>query len=177
MAERAGDEVEGIIAAWHRERPDVDVSSIGIITPVWRLGAAVMENRARVLARHGIDQSHLDVLGALRRSGPPYRLTAGELTRRCRVTPGATTQRVAAMERLGLAQRVREEPDRRTVHVELTAHGLARLDEIFADVMAGDDRLLAGLAEGDRASLESLLRRWLDIIESGAPHQPASDSP
>lgn len=177
MTERAGDEVEGIIAAWHRERPDVDVSSIGVITPVWRLGAAVMENRARVLARHGIDQSHLDVLGTLRRGGVPYRLTAGELSRRCRVTPGATTQRVAAMERLGLVERVREEPDRRTVHIQLTAHGLARLDEIFADVMAGDDTLLAGLAARDRASLERLLRRWLDILESGAPHEPAGDSP
>lgn len=165
------------MAAWHRERPDVDVSSIGIITPVWRLGAAVMENRARVLARHGIDQSHLDVLGTLRRGGPPYALAAGELSRRCRVTPGATTQRVSAMERLGLVQRVREEPDRRTVIVQLTPQGLARLDEIFADVMAGDDTLLTGLSTRERASLERLLRRWLDVIESGPPPELAAESP
>ncbi|GAB3070836.1 MarR family transcriptional regulator [Intrasporangium mesophilum] len=177
MTGRAGDEVEGIIAAWHRERPDVDVSSIGIITPVWRLGAAVMANRARVLAEHGIDQSHLDVLGTLRRGGPPYRLTAGELSRRCRVTPGATTQRVAAMERLGFVQRVREEPDRRTVHVQLTPHGLARLDEVFADVMARDDLLLTGLSAPDRTSLQSLLRRWLDLVESGPLHEPMGESP
>lgn len=177
MVGSAGDEVAQIIAAWQRERPDVDVSSIGIITPVWRLGAAVMENRARVLAGHGLDQSHLDVLGALRRSGPPYRLTAGELSRRCRVTPGATTQRVAAMERLGFVQRVREEPDRRTVHIQLTAQGLARLDEIFADVMAADDALLTGLTGRDRTALETLLRRWLDVIESGPRPDPAAETP
>jgi len=160
-----GDQVGRIIEAWQRERPDVDVSSIGIITPLWRLGAIAAENRTRVLGVHGLDQSHLDVLATLRRSGAPYRLTAGELSRRCRVTAGATTQRVQAMESLGLVERVREEPDRRTVHVQLTPEGLARLDEIFAVVMAGDDRLLAGLTPAQRTSLEGLLRDWLVGLE------------
>ena len=167
MTGRVGDEVGTIMAAWRRERPDVDVSSVGVITPVWRLGAVVGDNRARALARHGLEQSHLDVLGTLRRSGPPYRLTAGELSRRCRVTPGATTQRVAAMERLGFVTRVREEPDRRTVHVQLTHEGRERLDAILADVMAADEALLAGLGADERASLESLLRRWLALVEAG----------
>lgn len=159
--------------AWQRERPDVDVSSIGIITPVWRLGAIVMDHRARVLATLGLEQSHLDVLATLRRSGQPYRLTAGELSRRCRVTPGATTQRVQAMERLGWVERVREEPDRRTVHVQLTPHGLARLDEVFAEVMAGDEALLAGLSQPQRTALEDLLRVWLDgLEEGGGPPRP-----
>jgi DNA-binding MarR family transcriptional regulator len=161
-----------IIAAWRRERPDVDVSSIAIITPVWRLGGIVVDNRARVLAAHGLEQSHLDVLGTLRRSGPPYRLTAGELSRRCRVTPGATTQRVQAMEKLGFVERVREEPDRRTVYVQLTPEGVARLDEIFADVMAGDESLLAALSPSDRASLEQLLRTWLAVLETGPSELP-----
>ena len=33
MAGRSGDEVGRIIASWRRERPDVDVASIGIIPP------------------------------------------------------------------------------------------------------------------------------------------------
>ncbi|GAA2743445.1 MarR family transcriptional regulator [Terrabacter aerolatus] len=172
MSSPAGDHVAPIIAAWQRERPDVDVSSIGIITPVSRLGGIVMDNRSRVLAAHGLEQSHLDVLSTLRRSGKPYRLTAGELSRRCRVTPGATTQRVQAMEALGFVQRVREEPDRRTVHVQLTPQGLARLDGIFAEVMAGDESLLTGLSQPQRTALEGLLRAWLTALEegAGAPH-------
>jgi DNA-binding MarR family transcriptional regulator len=167
VSSEPGDQVGRIIEAWRRERPDVDVSSIGIITPVWRLGAIILDNRGRVLATHGLEQSHLDVLAALRRSGPPYRLTAGELSRRCRVTAGATTQRVQAMEALGFVERVREEPDRRTVHVQLTPEGLARLDGIFADVMAGDESLLAELQPRQRAALEELLRAWLDRLEQG----------
>lgn len=165
MAKGSNDRVERIQQAWARERPDVDVSSIGVITPLWRLGTLVMENRARVLAAHGLDQSHLDVLGTLRRAGAPYRLTAGELSRRCQVTPGATTQRVAAMEGLGLVERVREEPDRRTVHVQLTALGVDRLDEIFGDVMAGDEAMLEGLTATQRATLETTLRAWLRLRE------------
>jgi len=167
-----GDEVGKIVEAWGRERPDVDVSSIGIITPVWRLAAIVMDHRAHILAAHGLDQSHLDVLVTLRLSGAPYRLSAGELSRRCRVTPGATTQRVQAMERLGLVARVREEPDRRTVHVQLTPDGSTRLDGIIADVMAGDEALLVGLQPDQRATLESSLRTWLRSLETGVARPP-----
>ena len=166
-----------VIDAWRRERPDVDVSSIGIITPVWRLAGIVLDQRTRVLADHGLEQSHLDVLGALRRSGRPYRLTAGELSRRCRVTPGATTQRVQAMERLGLVERVREEPDRRTVHVQLTPAGLERLDGILGDVMAGDEALLARLTAAQRSTLEGLLRTWLDVLEPGTDVRPPPSAP
>ena len=159
--------------AWRRERPDVDVSSIGIVTPVARLASLLAERRAGVLAAHELDQSHLDVLGVLRRSGPPYRLTAGELSRRCRVTPGATTQRVQAMERAGLVERVREDPDRRTVHVQLTARGRQRLDEVFAEVVAADESLLAGLTSAQRVTLERALRGWLDVVQTG----PAAEQP
>ncbi|GAB2762036.1 MarR family transcriptional regulator [Terrabacter koreensis] len=154
-----------IVAAWARERPDVDVSSIAVLTPLWRLAARAAENRVRVLAEHGIEQSHVDVLGTLRRAGAPFRLTAGELTRRCRVTAGATTQRVQAMERLGLVERVREEPDRRAVHVQLTADGVAAVDRILGDVMAGDELMLSGLTSTERATLETALGGWLERLE------------
>ncbi|MFM6849480.1 MAG: MarR family winged helix-turn-helix transcriptional regulator [Terrabacter sp.] len=166
MSELAGERVGEIVAAWGRERPDVDVASIAVLAPLWRLAARATENRAEVLAEHGIDQSHLDVLGTLRRAGTPYRLTAGELTRRCRVTAGATTQRVQAMERLGLVQRLREEPDRRTVHVQLTADGLAAIDRILGHVMAGDERMLSGLSPTERGALERALGRWLATLEA-----------
>lgn len=154
-----------MVAAWRRERPDVDVSSISVLTPLWRLAARATENRTRVLADLGVEQSHLDVLATLRRAGSPHRLTAGELTRRCRVTAGATTQRLQAMERLGLVERVREEPDRRTVHVQLTADGLAAVDRILGDVMAGDEEMLAGLTSAERSTLERVLGDWLSRTE------------
>ncbi len=160
-----------IVAAWRRERPDDDVSSILVVTPIWRLAAALQAARAAALADFGLDQSRLDVLGALRRAGSPYRLSAGELTRRCRVTPGATTQRVQRLERDGFVERVPDEQDRRTVYVALTPGGSAKLDEVFAAVMAADERLLAPLSRRDRAALERILGGWLVAagLDTAAP--------
>jgi DNA-binding MarR family transcriptional regulator len=150
-----------IVAAWQRERPDDDVSSIRVVTPLWRLAAELQRARAAALAGFGLDQSRLDVLGTLRRAGTPYRLTAGELSRRCRVTPGATTQRVQRLEEDGYVARVRDEDDRRTVYVALTSGGSAKLDEVFAAVLAADEEVLAPLSRGDRSSLERILGGWL----------------
>ena len=161
------DLVDDVVDAWRRERPDLDVSSSRIVTPVIRLATLVADGRGRVLDGTELDQGHLDTLGMLRRAGPPYRLTAGELSRRCRVTPGATTQRVATLERLGCVRRIREEPDRRTVHVELTERGRHRHDELFADVTAADEHLLARLDASERERLELAVRGWLRAIESG----------
>jgi DNA-binding MarR family transcriptional regulator len=161
VAEGRGDEVGEIVAAWRRERPDDDVSSILVVTPIWRLGSALQRARADALAGFGLDQSGLDVLGTLRRAGTPYRLTAGELTRRCRVTPGATTQRVQRLEQEAYVERVRDGHDRRTVHIALTPGGSAKLDEVFAAVMEADEAVLAPLTARDRASLARILGGWL----------------
>ena len=162
-----GDDVAAIQAAWGRERPDVDVSSMRVVGPILRLAALISENRSQTLSASQLDPSHLDVLETLRRAGPTYRLTAGELSRRCGVTPGATSQRVAAMERQGLVVRVREEPDRRTVHVELTETGRQRIDDVFAEVVSADERLLEGLDDAERRTLETILRRWLALRHTG----------
>ena len=79
------------------------------------------------------------------------------------------------MERAGLVERVREDPDRRTVHVQLTARGRQRLDEVFAEVVAADDSLLAGLTSAQRVTLERALRGWLDVVQAGrAASQPVT---
>jgi DNA-binding MarR family transcriptional regulator len=176
MTNGRGDAVGEIVAAWQRERPEDDVSSILVVTPIWRLGAALERARSKALAGFGLDQSRLDVLGALRRAGTPYRLTAGELTRRCRVTPGATTQRVQRLEEDGYVERVRDEHDRRNVYVALTPGGSGKLDEVFAAVVAADEAVLAPLSARDRASLERILGRWLSAagLDATAPDPGAA---
>jgi DNA-binding MarR family transcriptional regulator len=174
IREGQGDEVDQAIADWARELPSLDVATTRIVLPLRRLSDRLQEAHAETLAGHGLDQGSLDVLDTLRRSGPPHRLTAGELSRRCRVTPGATTQRVVRLEDAGLVRRVREEPDRRTVYVELTARGSQRLEEIVGEVVAADEHVLSPLSEADRHDLERILRRWLggsgpDSAPSNAP--------
>ena len=77
MATSSGDEVDRVVGDWQRELPGLDVSSAAIVVPVKRLAALLAERRTAVLAPHGLDQSHLDVLGVLLRLGQPLGLGAG----------------------------------------------------------------------------------------------------
>lgn len=131
-----------------------------VVEAVRRLAEEAAERRATVLTRHDLDQGQLDVLEALRRVGDPFRLTAGELSRACRVTAGATSQRLAVLERSGLVERVREEPDRRTVHVQLTASGRAKVDAVSGPVAAADASMVSGLGRAARVTLETSLAAW-----------------
>lgn len=154
--------------AWEAEVPALDAAPARLTTPLLGLAAALVSRRERALAGHGLDQPGLETLGALLAAGPPHSLTAGELTRRCRITPGATTQRVRSLETLGLLQRVRSEPDRRVVHVTLTAAGRARVGEALVDGLAADERSLELLSARDRASLVRILGHWWQSVESAA---------
>lgn len=154
--------------AWEAEVPGLDAAPARLTTPLLGLAAALVSRRERALAGHGLDQPGLETLAALLAAGPPHSLTAGELTRRCRITPGATTQRVRSLETLGLVQRVRSEPDRRVVHVTLTAAGRARVGEALVDGLAADEGSLELLSARDRASLVRILGYWWQSMESAA---------
>lgn len=143
------------------EGEDVGATACTPMGALRRLAAQAAEVRSRALEPHGLDEGQFAVLEVLVAAGPPFRLTAGELARHCRVTPGAISQRLTGMERSGLVERVREEPDRRTVHVQATVAGRTRLDESVGDVATADQELLRGLSRADREALDAILLRWL----------------
>jgi DNA-binding MarR family transcriptional regulator len=159
------DSVDAIQAAWRRERPEVDVSSIAIITRIWRLAHHLGAARAQTLAALGTDASTLDALATLRRSGPPYRLTAGEMQRRSLVTAGAISQRLDKLEEAGLVCRQRDSNDRRIIHICLTPRGRRLVDRVFAAIMEQEQLLLRPLTGPERERLEPLLKRWLSAFE------------
>jgi hypothetical protein len=96
------DGADAIQDAWRRELPGVPVDSIGVITRIWWAAKVFGDERRRLLAKLGVDVAPLDLLSALRRSGPPYRMSPGELADACMVTRGAITQRVERAARAGL---------------------------------------------------------------------------
>jgi DNA-binding MarR family transcriptional regulator len=163
------DGVDDIQEAWRRERPDVDVSSIGVITRVWRLARHLDRSRRLFLDELGIDATTLDALAVLRRSGPPYRLTAGQMQRASLITTGAVTQRLDKLERNALVRRQADPGDGRLVWVELTSKGRATIDNVVAGLMEREGALLAPLSTRQRAMLASLLRGWLAWFESSQP--------
>ena len=159
------DRVDRIEAAWRRERPDIDVSSVGIVTRIWRIGRHLERNRKQRLELHGTDRVTLDVLATLRRSGPPYQRSAGELMHSALITSGGVSQRLEKLERAGLIARQVDTGDRRRVEVRLTPAGVELVDSVVADVMEHETKLLCRLSPEEQVTLVSLLRKLLGEFE------------
>lgn len=166
MPDRAEpDSVDLIASAWRRERPDIDVSSIGVVTRIWRIGRHLERHRKQRLDVLGTDRVTLDVLATLRRSGPPYQRTAGELMHSSLITSGGVSQRLDKLERAGYITRQVDKADRRRVEVRLTPAGVELVDSVVADVMDHETKLLSRLAPGEQETLIGLLRKLLGEFE------------
>jgi DNA-binding MarR family transcriptional regulator len=157
----AADATDEIQRAWQRERPGTPVGSIGVITRIWRAGKLLTDERRRTLTRLGIDAATLDLLSTVRRAGPPYRLTAGEIAERSLVSAGAISQRVARAEREGLVRRDRAPDDGRLTYVTLTDDGHALIERSVEGLLRHEESLLSALAPIQREQLAALLRLLL----------------
>ncbi|GAB2965990.1 MarR family transcriptional regulator [Amycolatopsis acidiphila] len=122
----------------------------------------------RELSAFGIELWELELLGALKRAGPPYRLSAGALLDTMRVTSGGVTKRVAGLERKGWVRRDVDPRDRRQILVSLTETGLRRAREVFDTKTDTETKLLSGLAPAAQRRLNEDLRRLLVHFEGGA---------
>jgi DNA-binding MarR family transcriptional regulator len=163
------DEVDRLVAAWRRERPELDVEPLHVLSRVSRLARHLDLARRGAFAEHGLEAWEFDVLAALRRAGPPYRLSAGTLLRATLVTSGTMTNRVDRLERAGLVRRLPDQDDGRVVLVALTDAGRERVDGALADLLARERRLLARLGDQERRALSGLLRQLLAPFDNEAP--------
>src|SRR4051794_25559607 len=95
------DHVDRVVDAWATERPDVDASPIQIVGRVSRLSRQIDQRLKAVFNEHGLEAWEYDLLAALRRVGPPYELTAGEILEALMITSGAVTNRIDRLEQRG----------------------------------------------------------------------------
>ncbi|NYG07358.1 DNA-binding MarR family transcriptional regulator [Phycicoccus badiiscoriae] len=160
------DDVDHIVEAWRRERPDLDVAPLHILSRVSRLARRLDLDRGQAFARHQLEGWEFDVLSALRRAGHPYELSPGQLIRQTLVTSGTMTNRVDRLERRGLVGRTPDPTDRRGVIVRLTPAGQRTVDDAMADLLDRERDLLAELSTSDRDELAAMLRRLLSPFET-----------
>ncbi|MDQ3383699.1 MAG: MarR family transcriptional regulator [Actinomycetota bacterium] len=169
MAATRDDEVDRIVAAWQRERPDLDVDPLRVLSRVSRLARHLDLARRRAFAEHGLEAWEFDVLSALRRTGTPYQLTPGELVRQTLVSSGTMTNRVDRLVGRGLVERSPSATDGRGVVVTLTAAGRHTVDDALVDLIAGERVLLCGLDHAEQRDLAEQLRRLLAPFEHHGP--------
>lgn len=159
------DEVDRIVAAWRRERPDIDVSPLTVLSRVSRLAHHLDALRRRAFASVALEPWEFDVLSALRRAGAPYRSTPGHMLSQTLVTSGTMSVRIDKLVARALVRRRADERDRRTVQVELTPEGLRTADEAMTALTEVEDAVLAALSPTEREQLAGLLRILLLPLE------------
>ena len=159
------DEVDRLVDAWRRERPDLDVAPMQVWSRVARLARHLDRCRAESFAQHGLEPWAFDVLAALRRGGAPYCASPGQLLRATQVTSGTMTNRVDRLVVRGLVARESHPDDRRGVLVRLTEAGKTSVDAALVDLLAAEESLLGPLGARDRAEVADRLRRLLTPYE------------
>lgn len=155
------DEVDDLVAAWQRERPDLEVSPLHVLSRLTRFAQLVDQARRRAFTAHALDAWEFDVLAALRRSGAPYALSPGRLGTITGVTSGTMTNRIDRLEERELVRREPDPADRRGVQVVLTTAGRSSVDSALADLVDEEQQILSTLTPADTAELVRLLRLLL----------------
>lgn len=160
------DEVDDLVAAWHSQRPDLDIEPLQVLSRVSRLARHLDRARRAAFSGHDLEPWEFDVLSALRRHGPPYQLSPGALLRTTLVTSGTMTNRIDRLEQAGLVRRQPDPQDKRGVLVSLTELGAARVDAALADLLVSERTLLAGLDAAQQRRLADLLRVLLAPLDA-----------
>lgn len=160
------DEVDALVAAWRRERPDLDVAPLEVLSRITRLARQLDIARRAAFAKHGLETWGFDVLAALRRAGAPYQLTPGQLIHENLVTSGTITNRLDRLESDGLLARHPDPSDGRGTLVRITTKGITVVDAALVDLLNREKELLQSIKSSERDELASYLSRMLTQFES-----------
>ena len=158
MAE-ARDEVDRIVDAWLRERPDLDFAPLQVLSRVGRLARHLDRARRTAFERSDLESWEFDVLAALRRAGAPYQLNPKALLQQTLVSSGTMTNRIDRLVSRGLVERRTDPNDGRGIQVQMSAQGLSRVDAAITRLVDAEAELLAGLSLSDQERLAGLLRK------------------
>jgi DNA-binding MarR family transcriptional regulator len=159
------DSVDMILQQWRHERPDFDVTPMGIIGRISRIERLIDEQMKAACSKFKLERWGFDVLASLRRAGKPYQLTPTQLYNSLLLTSGAMTNRIDRLETAGLVERLRDPADRRGILVSLTKDGLKLIDKAVAMHMEVETAMLSSFSSKDREKFAELLRTLLQDLE------------
>jgi len=157
------DEVDRLIAEWKRERPDLDIAPLGVLSRITRISRHL--DIARRDAFADLENWGFDVLAALRRAGGPYQLSPSQLMQETMVTSGTMTNRLDRLEELELITRQADPNDGRGSLVKLTRAGMRAVDSALEELLIHEREFLSGLTKDQRNELAQLLSLLASSLE------------
>lgn len=159
------DEVERIVSAWERERPDLSFTPLQVLSRVSRLSRHLDRARRDAFARSELESWEFDVLSALRRAGEPYMLSPKQLLTQTLVSSGTMTNRIDRLVSRGLVQRRTDPNDGRGILVVMTTRGFEQVDAAITRLLDAEATLLERLSEDEQSALAGQLRRLLSSFD------------
>ena len=165
IANEHRDEVDRLIAAWKRERPDADLAPLSILSRITRISRHL--DLARRDAFADLETWGVDVLAALRRAGAPHTLSPGQLMQETMVTSGTMTNRLNRLEELNLITRESDPNDGRGSLVTLTDSGMKKVDEALDQLIKYERSLLTDLTPAEFEELANLLSKLAANFDEG----------
>lgn len=153
------DEVDRIVDAWLRERPDLDFAPLQVLSRVARLTKHLDRARRTAFSRSELESWEFDVLSALRRAGAPYELSPKSLLQQTLVSSGTMTNRIDRLVDRDLVTRRTDPNDGRGILVGMNPAGLTRVDAAITRLIDAEEKLLSTLSESDQEHLAGLLRK------------------
>jgi DNA-binding MarR family transcriptional regulator len=166
------DHIDRVVAQWKEQGLEFDLGPVGIIGRAGRIMEYVDRALEAKFEEFGISRATFDVLAALRRNGPPFRLGQRELMRRLLRTSGSMSLRIDALERERLVTRQQDPDDRRSIFVTLTSKGSKLLQQLIPEHLANETALLTTFTPLEKEQLTGLLRKWLISLEANAAEGP-----
>lgn len=159
------DQVDSVMEQWRAARPDLDMSMMGLIGRLSRATKQMQVVAEQTFAPHGLNMAGFDVLSALRRSGSPYELSAGDLLASMMITSGTMTNRIDQLEKSGLVRRADDPNDARKAIVCLTPEGLKRIERAIVDHVAAQRQIvLKALTPEEVKQLDGLLLKLTESL-------------
>lgn len=170
--EQLRDGIDRMLEVWKNELPDLDLATEGIVERIQKLNRYLDRAMNETLADFHLDRGEWRLLGALRRSGPPYRRSPGRLAEDIGLSSGAMTNRLDRLQEAGLVRRLPDPDDRRALQVELTEAGWQAWQDSVG-VQAKKEALVASaLNPEEKEALNGLLRVLMLEFERQAGKLP-----
>lgn len=160
------DRIDKILEQWHRERPDLDTTAMGLFGRMRNLTLHLSREMEKTFGRFGLNSANFDMLATLRRSGEPYTLSPSDLMDTMMVSSGTMTNRIDQLEKAGLVARSQNPNDGRGFLISLTPEGFKLIDTAVTAHVETQARLVSALSQEERTALDGLLRGYLAGFES-----------
>jgi DNA-binding MarR family transcriptional regulator len=168
------DATDRVLHQWARVRPDLDVSSVAIISRLGRLRAIIAEEQEAVFAEYGVTNPTFTMLVTLVRINQPGGISQRRLANEMGLTPGTVSARVDRLVADGLVMRSPDPADGRGSLVTLTGRGRELFEAAVPAHLANQVRLLGSLSTEEQATLAGLLDRPGLLVRSADENSPAA---